>query len=126
MSTPGIENKSQILFNKCPVNLNPPKSAKTNWHALWIFVKYSKRGELNIFVPEVIAAPELIVFLASERQLSDLARFCCHPAQFCILGVDATYNIGKIDKLKRKMTRKGNYIRFGIVCWDPNTCPAES
>ena len=33
--------------------------------------------------------------LASNQQLRDVERFCTNPAQFCVLGVDPTFNFGK-------------------------------
>ena len=47
----------------------------------------------NIFIREVPLFPEPIVFLASDQQLEDIERFCTNPARFCILGVDATFQI---------------------------------
>ena len=32
--------------------------------------------------------------LCSEQQLSDLTRFCSDPYEFCILGIDPTFNLG--------------------------------
>ena len=47
----------------------------------------------NIFIRKVPLFPEPIVFLASDQQLEDIERFCTNPARFCILGVDATFQI---------------------------------
>ena len=33
--------------------------------------------------------------LATDKQLSDLQRFCTHPGNFCVLGIDPTFNLGK-------------------------------
>ena len=49
----------------------------------------------SVFVREVTPSPELSVLLASKQQLLDVQRFCTNPKEFCILGVDATFNVGQ-------------------------------
>ena len=49
----------------------------------------------SVFVRDVTSSPELSVFLASEQQLLDVKRFCTNPKEFCVLGVDATFNVGQ-------------------------------
>ena len=49
----------------------------------------------NPFIREVIAAPELEVFLTTDQQLKDIYRFCCNEVNAGILGVDMTFNIGE-------------------------------
>jgi hypothetical protein len=46
-----------------------------------------------VFIREIPLFPEPIVFLASEQQLRDIERFCTNPAKFCVVGVDATFQI---------------------------------
>ena len=38
--------------------------------------------------------PEIVIFVASNQQLTDLAGFCTDPRLPCIIGVDPTYNVG--------------------------------
>eukprot|EP00112_Aurelia_sp_Birch-Aquarium-sp1_P022696 Seg6496.2 transcript_id=Seg6496.2/GoldUCD/mRNA.D3Y31 product="hypothetical protein" protein_id=Seg6496.2/GoldUCD/D3Y31 len=45
------------------------------------------------YVRDITIAPEKTVFLANERQLCDLQRFCTRPHIFSVLGVDPTFNI---------------------------------
>jgi hypothetical protein len=47
----------------------------------------------NILIQEVPLFPEPIVFLASDQQLEHIKRFCTNPARFCLLGVNATFQI---------------------------------
>ena len=47
------------------------------------------------FVRDVRSAPEFTIFLANNRQLNDLERFCTNPDGFSILGIDTTFNIGQ-------------------------------
>lgn len=35
--------------------------------------------------------------LCSEQQMSDLVRFCCNPFEFCIFGIDPTFNLGEFS-----------------------------
>ena len=41
--------------------------------------------------------PEPAIVLASERQLNDIARFCCNPFEFSVLTVDPTFTLGDFD-----------------------------
>ncbi len=56
--------------------------------------KEEQKGRIeNALIREIPLFPEPIVFLASEQQLQDIERFCTNPAKFCVLGVDATFQI---------------------------------
>ena len=35
--------------------------------------------------------------LCNEQQLCDIARFCCDPFEFCILGIDPTFDLGEFS-----------------------------
>jgi hypothetical protein len=47
------------------------------------------------FVRDVGCGPEFNVFMASDTQLHDVQKFCTNAANFSILGVDTTFNIGQ-------------------------------
>ena len=47
------------------------------------------------FIREVIAAPELKVFLCNNQQLENIRRFYCNPNNAGILGVGMTFNCGE-------------------------------
>lgn len=53
--------------------------------------KNADKGEC--FVQEVTCAPELMVVLCTDQQLNDLVRFCVDPFNFCVLGIDPTFNL---------------------------------
>ena len=56
--------------------------------------KEEQKGRIeNALIREIPLFPEPIIFLASEQQLEDVERFCTNPAKFCVLGVDATFQI---------------------------------
>ena len=47
----------------------------------------------DILIREIPLFPEPIIFLATDQQLIDIERFCTNPEKFCVLGVDATFQI---------------------------------
>ena len=62
---------------------------------LYVVMEQCKCAEVNDkFVQDVTCAPEPMAVLCSEQQLGDLTRFCCDPYEFCILGIDPTFNLG--------------------------------
>ena len=50
-------------------------------------------GLPNAFLREVRTAPELSTFLANDRQLQDIEKFCKSKLNGVALGIDPTYNI---------------------------------
>ena len=69
----------------------------TNDPFLYVLLKakeeQSKCGERNGFIREIPLFPEPVVFLTTDQQLLDVKRFCTNPESFCVLGVDATFQI---------------------------------
>ena len=49
------------------------------------------------FVRSVVAAPEPIAVLATNRQLDDMIRFLTNPVQYAVMGVDPTFNFGEFN-----------------------------
>ena len=47
----------------------------------------------DILIREILLFPKPIIFLATDQQLIDIERFCTNPEKFCVLGVDATFQI---------------------------------
>lgn len=56
--------------------------------------KLEAQNPSTSFLREVTGSPEMCIFMATNQQLEDVKRFCTNPKQFCVLGVDATFNIG--------------------------------
>ena len=50
--------------------------------------------KVNRYVQEVTCVPEPMAVLATEEQILDLDRFCCNTIEYCIMGVDPTFNLG--------------------------------
>jgi hypothetical protein len=62
---------------------------------LYVVMEQCKQAEkTDIFVQDVTCAPEPMSVLCTEQQLIDITRFCCDPFEFCIFGIDPTFNLG--------------------------------
>ena len=48
-------------------------------------------------VQDVTCAPKPMAVLATDQQLFDMERFCCHPFKFSVLGIDPTFNLGEFS-----------------------------
>ena len=94
ISAPGehVKNRQQISSFKYAM-----KEERTG-DPLLNLMEISKEQSLNkdtAFVRDVSASPELTVFLSTKQQLTDIERFCTNAEHFSVLGVDATFNVGK-------------------------------
>uniref|UniRef100_A0A1X7SXK8 MULE transposase domain-containing protein n=1 Tax=Amphimedon queenslandica TaxID=400682 RepID=A0A1X7SXK8_AMPQE len=47
-----------------------------------------------MLVQEVTCAPEPMAVLCTDQQLNDIVRFCVDPFNFCVFGIDPTFNLG--------------------------------
>lgn len=62
---------------------------------LYVVMEQCKSAEKkDIFVQDVCCAPEPMSVMCTEQQLIDIERFCCDPFNFCIVGIDPTFNLG--------------------------------
>ena len=65
---------------------------------LYVVMEQCKSVEkVDVFVQDVTCAPEPMAVLCTQHQLSDIARFCCDPFLFSILGIDPTFNLGEFS-----------------------------
>lgn len=55
--------------------------------------KLELQDENSAFIRSVQTTPEPMIFLATKQQLIDIERFCTNPENFCVLGVDATFEL---------------------------------
>ena len=55
----------------------------------------SQQEKGDKFLRDVGAAPEFTLFVATDRQLQEVEKFCTYNGNFSILGVDTTFNIGR-------------------------------
>lgn len=49
------------------------------------------------YAQDIKTYPEPAILLANDRQLNDLARFCCDGFEFCVLTVNPTFCLGDFD-----------------------------
>lgn len=66
-------------------------------NGIWALLEKAKREEEissdAVFIRECRVHPDFLAILATNRHLDDLKRFCTNPNDFCIFGVDPTFNI---------------------------------
>ena len=73
-----------------------PSSISYNDPLLQVLVKAKEEQQgrtEDILIRELPLFPEPCVFPATQQQLIDIERFCTNPERFCVLGVDATFQI---------------------------------
>lgn len=94
----GLMKAESLSSLPCQNQASKFKSAqreKTEKDELWSIANMSKEEaeEGNPFIrfPDCSTG---IVFLADDRQLADLGRFCTNPQRFGVLGVDTVFNCG--------------------------------
>jgi len=65
---------------------------------LYVVMEQCKCAEKkDVFVRDVTCAPEPMAVLCTDQQLFDMSRFCCDSYDFCILGIDPTFNLGEFS-----------------------------
>ena len=61
---------------------------------LYVVMQCKNSEKKDCFVQEVTCAPEPMGVLATEQQLCDIVRFSTDHFNFCVLGIDPTFNLG--------------------------------
>ncbi|XP_062611131.1 uncharacterized protein LOC134272979 isoform X2 [Saccostrea cucullata] len=94
INAPGehVKNRQQVSSFKYAMK------EERNGDPLLNLMELSKEQSLDketAFVRDVSASPEMTVFMATKQQLTDIERFCTNADHFSVLGVDATFNVGK-------------------------------
>jgi hypothetical protein len=86
-----VKNRQQAYYYSKQVK---PDNCDSDALATLMDMCKKQSQTMDGFVRDVSTAPELTVFLANNLQLNDVQRFCTNPANFSILGVDPTFNLG--------------------------------
>ena len=87
-------NERQASYIHCKMK---PR-ASCHGDEMFQMIQEAKVGDsAGLFVRETRSSPEPAFILAREYQLDDLVRFCTVSADFSILTVDPTFNIGAFD-----------------------------
>ena len=83
-----IMKESKKEMSKQPLGMDDPVMQVS------VKAKEEQKGRPeDIFIREIPLFPEPIIFLATDQQLTDIERSCTNPEKFCVLGVDATFQI---------------------------------
>ena len=59
--------------------------------------KSTESNSDEAFMWSVVAAPEPMAVLATNRQLNDMIRFLTDPVQHTVMGIDPTFNFGEFN-----------------------------
>ena len=89
------KNRQQAYYLKRSQNIAGPGHSRDMLFVTMEQCKLAEKG--NRYVQEVTCAPEPMAVLATEQQLADLERFCCNPAEFCVMGIDPTFDLGEFS-----------------------------
>lgn len=73
--------------------MSGPERVQDSLEALLEKCKEEMVNENTAFIRSVQITPEPIIFLATKRQFIDIERFCWNSANFCVLHVDATFEL---------------------------------
>lgn len=78
---------------------NEMSASSNETHTIWQLLEKAKTEEKQTdgssFIRECRMHPDFLVVLATDRQLQELTHFCTNASEFCVLGVDPTFNIFK-------------------------------
>ena len=73
------------------------KNDRITLNSVWTLLERAKREEEisseAVFICECTIHPDLFVVLANDRQLQQVGQFCTNFNEFCVFGVDLTFNI---------------------------------
>ena len=78
-------------------NISRKKGDTAKKDELFALIKQCKEDETSLkpFLRFVQGAPYPMCFLANDRQMADIVKFCTNPDEFVVLGIDTTYNCGE-------------------------------
>ena len=89
------KGRSQVRYHQAK---NKDKSSTNDsLFSVMIQCKSTDPNSDDAFVKSVVAAPEPMAVLATNRQLNDMIRFLTDPLQHTIMGIDPTFNFGDFN-----------------------------
>ena len=93
----GVKSGAYIARDRMQIRNFKRKDEKDSVDPIIECSDLAKSQELkeNRFLREVRSAPEFTMFLATDRQLEDINKYCTDEESISILGVDTTFNIGQ-------------------------------
>jgi hypothetical protein len=91
--SPGLVSNTSSV----PQRQGEENSKGVQLNDVWTILERAKREEEasknSAFIRECSIHPDLLVVLANDQQLEELVLFCTSPLEFCVLGIDPTFNI---------------------------------
>ena len=88
------KSRSQVRYHQ---SKNKQISASDPLFTVMMQCKSTESNSDEAFVRSVVAAPEPMAVLATNRQLDDMIRFLTNPVQHAVMGVDPTFNFGEFN-----------------------------
>ena len=89
------KSRSQVRYHQA--KSKDKSSGNDSLFSVMIQCKSTDPNADDAFVRSVVAAPEPMAVLATNRQLSDMVRFLTDPLQHTIMGIDPTFNFGDFN-----------------------------
>ena len=89
------KSRSQVRYHQAK---NKDKcSGSDSLFSVMIQCKSTDPNSDDAFVRSVVAAPEPMAVLATNRQLNDMVRFLTDPLQHTVMGIDPIFNFGDFN-----------------------------
>ena len=88
------KSRSQVRYHQ---SKNKQTSSSDPLFTVMLQCKSTESNSDEAFVRSVVAAPEPMAVLATNRQLNDMIRFLTDPVQHTVMGIDPTFNFGEFN-----------------------------
>ena len=88
------KSRSQVRYHQ---SKNKQQSGTDSLFTVMLQCKSTDANSDAAFVRSVVAAPEPMAVLATNRQLNDMVRFLTDPSQHAVMGIDPTFNFGDFN-----------------------------
>ena len=91
------KSRSQIQYHQGKSKEKNSESESDSLFTVMLQCKSTDPNSDDAFVRSVVAAPEPMAVLATNRQLHDMARFLTDSQQHTVMGIDPTFNFGDFN-----------------------------
>ncbi|CAB4041088.1 Hypothetical predicted protein, partial [Paramuricea clavata] len=92
-STKSVTNSDPLSEQNREVKMGNMNEVDGRWQLLEKAKREEAEGNGSTFIRECRIHPDFLCVLASNRQLNYLKHFCTNGNDFCVLGIDPTFNI---------------------------------
>ena len=90
------KSRSQVRYHQSK-NKEKSSSQSDSLFSVMLQCKSTNPNSDDAFVRSVVAAPEPMAVLATNRQLNDMVRFLTDSQQYTVMGIDPTFNFGDFN-----------------------------